>query len=295
MAENKDDLKSLPKEKEYKKFINFGKLSLKEDSLICNEDNFITLMKDDLNNKFKNSDKFIIDKMYDDDQKRIIERDETLVFNKITSDNNHFFGTFSRISNTKDVLTDIVDNTSKEKIDPDSIYFEHNTLFYIDFIAGAISFIKTNHIKNVYPFLEAFLNRNNLLNIKIIPLMKSEEEIKNSNITQVEVTYAGIDINNNSNFVGLNNLENMGCKIKDYKIKLSLKEVKPHFSSNLLKFRKNNKSNLKKISISTLNEDIDLLTNTFTKSVGITLSNNYEKDYSVIEDTLKNELLKAIQ
>lgn len=289
-----DNVKNSTKEKEYKKFINFGKISLKEDSLVCNEDNFILQMKTDLELKFKQSDRFIIDKMYDSKQEKLIEKNETLVFHKITADNFHFFGTFSRISNTKDVLTDIVDNKSREKIDPDSIYFEHNTLFYIDFNTGGISFIKTNHIKNVYPFLESFLNRNNILNLKIIPLMKSEEEIRNSSITQLEVAYANIDLDKNSSFVGLNNLENMGCKIKDYKIKLSIKEVRPIFSKNLLLFRKNNKSNLKKISISTLNEDIDLLTNTFTKSVGITLSNNYEQDYTVIENTLKNELLKAI-
>ena len=86
----------------------------------------------------------------------------------------------------------------------------------------------------------------------------------------------------------------MGCKIKEYKIELSLKEVNTSFPKNLLSFRSKNKQNLKKISISTLNEDIDLLSNTFTKSVPIRLSNNYEKDYAVIENTLKNELLKAI-
>ena len=49
------------------------------------------------------------------------------------------------------------------------------------------------------------------------------------------------------------------------------------------------------MSISTFNEDIDLLTNRFTKSVPIKLSNNYETDFSTIENTLKVELLKAIQ
>lgn len=40
---------------------------------------------------------------------------------------------------------------------------------------------------------------------------------------------------------------------------------------------------------------IDLLTNTYTKSVPIKLNNNYEQDYQTIEFTLKSELLKAIQ
>lgn len=49
------------------------------------------------------------------------------------------------------------------------------------------------------------------------------------------------------------------------------------------------------MSITTFDEAIDLLTNSFTKSVPIKLSNNYEKDFSIIENTLKTELLKAIQ
>ena len=49
------------------------------------------------------------------------------------------------------------------------------------------------------------------------------------------------------------------------------------------------------MSIFTLNENIDLLTNTFTKTVPIKLKNNYEQDYSTIEYTLKSELFKAIQ
>lgn len=283
------------KEKEYKKFINFGKIGLKEHSIICNEDNYIEKMKEDLNSKFINSNQYTVDTIYDSKQNKIIETNESLIFTKIIADNTHFFGTFSRISNNKDVLTNIIENTSRQKIDPNSIYFEHNTLFYIDFNTCAISFIKTNHIKNVYPLIELLLNRNNMLNLKIIPLIKSETEIQKTIIQQVEMTCAIVEIDQNKDFVGLSNLENMGCKIKDYTLKLSLSETKPHFSNNLLNFKNNNKTSLKKISISTQNEDIDLLTNTFTKSVGIMLSNNYEQDYSIIENTLREELLKAIQ
>lgn len=49
------------------------------------------------------------------------------------------------------------------------------------------------------------------------------------------------------------------------------------------------------MSISTLNEDIDLISNTFTKSIPIKLNNNYEQDYSTIESTLRLELFNAIQ
>ena len=146
----------------------------------------------------------------------------------------------------------------------------------------------------MYPFLESFLNNNNFLNLKIAPLVKTESEIENSTITGLQASFANVTTDYKADFVELNKLEQMGCKIKEYKIELSLKEVNTSFPKNLLSFRSKNKQNLKKISISTLNEDIDLLSNTFTKSVPIRLSNNYEKDYAVIENTLKNELLKAI-
>lgn len=283
------------KEKEYKKFINFGSLYISESTFLSNEHNFIDELQKVINSNFKNSNKYIIDKKYDAKQETTIYRDEKLEFTKLNFDDNHFFGTFTRISNNKDVLTNIVDNKSNEKIDPSSIYFEHNTLFYIDFQKKAISFIKTEHIKNVYPFLETFLNNDNFLNIKIAPLIKTEQEIKKSIITQIEIACARSEINPNSNFVELNNLEKMGCQVKNYKLSVSLENVKSNFSSKLLDFRNKNKKNVKKMSISTLNENIDLITNTYTKSVPIKLNNNYEQDFHTIELTLKRELFNAVQ
>lgn len=283
------------KEKEYKKYINFGRLQLKEPTLISNENTFIDEMKKKLEDKFINGNEYILDKIYDPKTEHLIDREEKLSFKKITSSNDHFFGTFSRFSTTKDVLTDIVDNQSNKKIDPDTIYFEHNTLFYIDYALKSISFIKTEHIKNVYPFLEAFINNNNILNISIIPLVKNDNEIAKSVITELEIALATIEVPQDQSFVGLNGLEKMGCKVKNYKLKVTLDSVDSKFSLKLLNFRSKNKENIKKMSISTFNEDIDLLTNRFTKSVPIKLSNNYETDFSTIENTLKVELLKAIQ
>lgn len=283
------------KEKEYKKYINFGRLQLKEPTFISNEDTFIDEMKKQLETKFINGNEYILDKIYDPKTEHLIDREEKLSFKKITSSNDHFFGTFSRFSTTKDVLTDIVDNQSNKKIDPDTIYFEHNTLFYIDYNLKSISFIKTEHIKNVYPFLEAFINNNNILNISIIPLVKNDNEIAESVITELEIAFATVEISQNQSFVGLNGLEKMGCKVKNYNLKVTLDSVDSKFSQKLLNFRSKNKENIKKMSISTFNEDIDLLTNRFTKSVPIKLSNNYETDFSTIENTLKVELLKAIQ
>lgn len=143
--------------------------------------------------------------------------------------------------------------------------------------------------------MEAFINNNNLLNLSIVPLIKDETEIANSVINEITISLANVDTHLSQEFVGLSNLEKMGCKVKNYKLSVSLEEVKASFSANLLKFRSINKENIRKMSISTPSEDIDLLTNKFTKSVPIRLSNNYEKDFSTIEYTLKIELLKAIQ
>ena len=283
------------KEKEYKKFINFGKLYPFESTFFSNEENLIDEIKKDIEKKFKNSDKYIIDTRFDAKSNKIIPREEKLTYTKIDSSDDYFFGTFIRTSNSQDVLTNIKYNESNEKIDPNQIYFEYNTLFYIDYKNRAISFIKTEHIRNVYPLIETFFNNNNFLNVKIAPLIKSEEEIKQSIITKVDIAFSRVSINPNVNFVEMKNLEQMGCKVKNYKITVSLEEVKNNFANKLLNFRNQNKDNVKKMSISTLNEDIDLLTNTYTKSVPIKLTNNYEEDYNVIENILREELFKAIQ
>lgn len=53
------------KEKEYKKFINFGKLSLIEPSLLVNDSNFVDEIKKDLKVKFSNSSEYTIDTFFD--------------------------------------------------------------------------------------------------------------------------------------------------------------------------------------------------------------------------------------
>ena len=72
-------------------------------------------MKQDIQSKFCNNSKYIIDKTFDVKQEKLIDKAEKLVFTKLTSSDSHFFGTFSKVSNTKDVLTDIVYNESNEK------------------------------------------------------------------------------------------------------------------------------------------------------------------------------------
>lgn len=77
------------KEKEYKKYINFGSLYISESTFSSNEDNFMKELQNDIDSKFKNSNEYIIDKIYDNKQGKIIERNEKLQFTKLSSDVNH--------------------------------------------------------------------------------------------------------------------------------------------------------------------------------------------------------------
>lgn len=82
------------KEKEYKKYINFGKLQLKEPTFISNEDTFIDEMKKQLEAKFINGNEYVLDKIYDPKTEHLIDRKEKLSFKKITSSNDHFLVLF---------------------------------------------------------------------------------------------------------------------------------------------------------------------------------------------------------
>ena len=116
MSQNNNQKECITKEKEYKKFINFGKLSLSQPSLIVNEDNFIEQIKKDINSKFNNSNEYIISTSFDPTSQKVIPREEKLVFTKFkTIVIITFFGTFSKVSNNKDVLTNIMYSESNEK------------------------------------------------------------------------------------------------------------------------------------------------------------------------------------
>lgn len=79
------------KEKEYKKYINFGKLFSKENTFLANSDNFITELKRNLNSKFIHNNEYIIDKKYDAKQDKVVSREEKLVFTKLDSSIRIFF------------------------------------------------------------------------------------------------------------------------------------------------------------------------------------------------------------
>lgn len=273
------------KEKEYKKFINFGKLYPFESTFFSNEENLIDEIKKDIEKKFKNSDKYIIDTRFDAKSNKIIPREEKLTYTKIDSSDDYFFGTFIRTSNSQDVLTNIKYNESNEKIDPNQIYFEYNTLFYIDYKNRAISFIKTEHIRNVYPFLETFFNNNNFLNVKIAPLIKSEEEIKSMIANSFSLTF----YDNSNKYIGLKQSSLFDCEFGELTIKAKLKDKNKNIMKNLINVFKRN-SDVKSLSASTDSEDIDILKSSFTKHVTIELSKNYKNDLDRIKQTLAKEL-----
>ncbi len=82
------------KEKEYKKYINFGSLYITESTFSSNEDNFIQELQKYIDKNFKNGNKYIIDKIYDEKQGKIIDRSEKLEFTKLSSSSEHFFRNF---------------------------------------------------------------------------------------------------------------------------------------------------------------------------------------------------------
>ena len=112
------------KEKEYKKFINFGTLYPFESTFFSNEENLMDEIKKDIEKKFKKSNKYVIDTMYDSNSNKIISRKEKLTYTKIDSSDDYFFGTVIRTANSQDVITNKKYNESDEKKDTNQRYFE---------------------------------------------------------------------------------------------------------------------------------------------------------------------------
>lgn len=98
---------------------------------------------------------------------------------------------------------------------------------------------------------------------------------------------------NSQDFVELKHINSEDCEISEFKFEAKLKKVKNNFVSNLIDKYKNNKE-IKKLSVSDDTEEVDLIKSIFTKQVSIELTKDYRKDFSKIEETLKNELLKII-
>ena len=94
-------------------------------------------------------------------------------------------------------------------------------------------------------------------------------------------------------FVELKDIDKSDCEFGEYTVSAKLNKVSKSFLPQLIK-RFKDKSSLKKLAVSTENEDVDLIKNIFTKQVSIELTKNYKNDLDKIKNILKSELLKII-
>lgn len=255
--------------KKYKKLINFYKIGILPSFCELNKTNR-ELLCDVFSNAFSNSNYATID---------------SIQYEKISIDSNHFFGCIHRISNI-DILTEIK-SKSNISLEDEDIFLESCTYFYIDFNNLGMSVIKTQKIPNSSFFIEHFIKQKSSLNIEIVPFKKSDNEISQLLINSITMTFCDED------FVELKDINNADCEFGEYTFSAKLKKVSPGFLPKILnKFK--NKTTLKKLSVSTDTEDVDLIKNIFTKQVSIELTKNYKNDLTKIKNVLSTELLKII-
>ena len=274
-----------------RKSVNFGEICLTSETVGVTEDNLPEVLRGRIASLFKEKDEIIFENFYDANLDSVINKDK-LIFTKINFDNEHFFGNLTKETTEKDILTDVKSKELNEILNPDELIFEHNTLFYIDFKTCSTSFIKTRNIMNVYPIIKTLLTYNTVYNIDVIPFKKSDTEIINSQINKIEMSF----VDKNCRYKGLNEIDELGCDITNYTFNLQVIQKSKNFSEKFLDLiRKKDKSELKRVSISTQNEDIDLLTNLFTKQVSIILDKDYKENFVTIENTLSVQLFEAVQ
>lgn len=258
--------------KPYKKYINFYRIIFQpsfKDINTCNTN----ILKEIFNELYK-IDTFI---NIDDVKIELIEKTD-----------NYFFGCLHKKSDI-DILTEIKSTINGDNIDLDELIFEHITYFYIDYKNMCISIIKTQRIQNSSTNITKLLMRNSEYNFDILPFKKSEKEVKQMTATGLKLSF--VDIEND--FVLLDDLNKDGCEFSHVNMQLKLKKTNDNFITKIIDKYKNNKM-VKKLSISTDSEDIDILKNTFTKQVAINLSKSFKEDLNSIKDALRDELFKII-
>ena len=257
--------------KTYKKLLNFYKIAI-DPSIkdLTKTDNQILL--ESVSAFFKEKSKASI---------------KDISFDKISLDENHFFGSIFKTTEL-DILTNLKNNKTHNNISPEDVILENFTYFYIDFKKLYICSIKTQKIQYVDSYVKDLLEYKGPLNIKIAPLEKNEQEMEELNAKSVNISFFNAD-----KYVGLKDTKNFDCEFENLKLVAKIKKHSPDFVKNIRNIFGNN-YNIKKISISTNDEDIDILKNVFTKHVSIELSKDYFKDLSIIETKLSEELLKII-
>lgn len=272
MKENKKKEENEIKVQSYKKLLNFYKIIFEPSFKDVNKTNN-TILYDCFFNMFKNKD---------------IVSNEGITFEKITLDDNHIFASICRTSDL-DVLTEIKNSKGTEIEDTSDFVLESYTYFYIDFNQMGVSVIKTQKIPSPDVYIKSLIGNNSYIHISLEPFKKSDNEIREMVINKISLSF----YDNSQNFIELKHINSEDCEISEFKFEAKLKKVKNNFVSDLINKYKNNKE-IKKLSVSSDTEEVDLIKSIFTKQVSIELTKDYKKDFSKIEETLKNELFKII-
>ncbi len=255
--------------RKYKKLINFYKIEILP-SFVNQSKTNSQLLYEFFFNIFQNNDSVVVDEIN---------------YEKISMNESHLFGCIHRTSNI-DILTEIK-SKSNLTFDEEDFFLESSTYFYIDFLHLGMSAIKTQKIPSAYELLQDFIIQKSELNIEIIPFKKSDSEISQLPITSISMKFVDED------FVELKDINKNDCEFSEYTLSAKFKKVSSGFVPQLLsKFK--GKSSLKKLTISTDTEDIDLIKNIFTKYVSIELTENYKNDLDRIKNVLCEELLKIV-
>ena len=82
--------------------------------------------------------------------------------------------------------------------------------------------------------------------------------------------------NNSQDFIELKNINRDDCEITDFKFEAKLKKSKKSFISDLVNGYKGNKA-IKKFSVSSDTEEVDMIKSIFTKQVSIEITKDYKK------------------
>lgn len=256
----------------YKKLLNFYKIIFEPSFKDISKSNS-TLLYECFLNMFKN-------------RNDISNKDIT--FEKITLDEKHIFASICRTSDL-DVLTEIRNSNGIEIEDTSDFVLESYTYFYIDFKQMGVSVIKTQKIPSPDGYIKSLICNNSFINLSLEPFKKSDAEIKEMIVNKISLSF----YDNSQDFIELKHISSEDCEISDFKLEANLKKVKKNFVTNLIDKYKDNKQ-IKKLSVSSDTEEVDLIKSIFTKQVSIELTKDYKKDFSKIEETLKNELFKII-
>jgi len=271
MGNNKKEKKK--SNKKYTKILNFASIIL--DPSFCNTTNQSTAVKDALKKVFN--------------AKTLFDLENGIIVEKISSTNDGFFGVLKRTSSINDILTEIRDRKTNSVIEAEDLIFNHYTYFYIDYNSLYISYIKTKNFQNIEFIIFTLFNKATILNVRVYPVQKEEEEIKALNATGISMKFY-----NPEKFVELVDTNKYDAKVDMVDINLKFRTPTPNIAAKLLDIIKRNPKDVKKVSVSTDTETTDLLRNIFTREATIELSEDDRVNLDRICKLLQTELLKII-